>query len=145
MCKTWFPDHYLDSIWSFLRADVESLDVGVGAQLRDIAFHQRSEQEALRWMASEPVQDFLEDVANGLFCHSLDVERRGAQVKHWESSKVTHIGTASCAKYMRAVRERAGSKCLGNRSRDGEAAESKVYQHPVFVLEEWWRVVQPRG
>ena len=96
MCKRWFPEYYLHNIMSFLHADVQSLDVGVGAQLRDIAFDQRNESQALAWMASRPVQDFLEDVANGLLCHSLEVERRGAQVKHWESSKVTHIATASC-------------------------------------------------
>ena len=72
-------------------------------QLRDIAFDQRNEAQALAWMSSAPVQGFLEQIANDLLSHSLDAERRAAQVKHWESTKVTHIATASlnniCARF----------------------------------------------
>ena len=74
----------------------EDLDVGVSLQLRILARDQRSESQAIAWMASVPVQEFLEQISHELFLHSLEVERRAAQVKQWEGSKVTHIATASC-------------------------------------------------
>ena len=58
-----------------------------------------------------PVQEFLENIANELFCNSLDAERRAAQVKKWESTKVTHIATASlnnlCARFTRQRQEQS--------------------------------------
>ena len=96
LCRRWFPTTFLRSIMKFLHADAKRLDVGVGAQLRDIALDQRDESQALAWMSSVPVQEFLELISHELFLHSLEVERRAAQVKQWEGSKVTHIATASC-------------------------------------------------
>ena len=79
----------------FLNAESDILDVGVSMQLRDIALDQRNEMQALAWMSSGPVQDFLEQIANDLLSHSLDAERRAAQVKRWESREVTRIATDS--------------------------------------------------
>ena len=104
-CKKWFPTTYLNEIMQFLNAESEILDVGVSMQLRDIAVDQRNEAQALAWMSSGPVQDFLEQIANDILSHSLDAERRAAQVKRWESTKVTHIATASlnniCARFAK--------------------------------------------
>ena len=90
LCKRWFPFSYLDAIVKFLHADLDTLDVGVSMQLHKIASTFQNESRALAWMASDAVQEFLEKIAINLLCHSLDAERKAAQVKHWESTKVTH-------------------------------------------------------
>ena len=95
LCKLWFPLTYLNSIMQFLHEESAILDVGVSMQLRDIALEGRSESQALAWMMSEAVQELLEQICKKLVCHSLDVERKAAQVKRWETTKVTHIATAS--------------------------------------------------
>ncbi len=48
---------------------------------------------ATRWLLSDPVQAMLNRLAELLMVHSLDVERRHAEVKKWESSKLKHIAT----------------------------------------------------
>ena len=35
-------------------------------------------------MGAKPVQELLEQICNQLLCHSLDAERKAAQVKRWE-------------------------------------------------------------
>ena len=95
MCQKWYPYSYLQSIMTFLHEDSAILDVGVSLQLRGIARKERNESQALQWMVSLPVQEFLEQFCTELLTHSLDVERKAAHVKQWESSKVIHIATAS--------------------------------------------------
>ena len=99
------PKTYLQAIVRFLQEESDILDVGVSLQLRDIALQGRNEAQALAWIASEPVQNFLEEICDKLLCHSLDAERKAAQVKKWESRKVTHIATASlnniCARFAK--------------------------------------------
>ena len=62
-------------------------------------------------MMSKPVQEFLEQLCKKFVCHSLDVERKVAQVKLWETSKVTHIATASqnniCARFAKDREEKS--------------------------------------
>ena len=105
LCKKWFTVTYLQAILEFLHSEADTLDVGVSMQLRDIAWKERNEVQALNWIASEPVQNFLEQICHKLLCHSLDAERKAAQVKKWESRKVTHIATASlnniCARFSK--------------------------------------------
>ena len=50
---------------------------------------------AIAWLASAPVQELLEEITLEALCHSLAAERRAAETKKWEQSKVTHIATAS--------------------------------------------------
>jgi hypothetical protein len=45
LCRRWFPTTFLRSILDFLHADAKRLDVGVGAQLRDIALDQRDSRK----------------------------------------------------------------------------------------------------
>ena len=105
LCKKWFTVTYLQAILEFLHSEADTLDVGVSMQLRDIAWKERNEAQALAWIASEPVQNFLEQICHKLLCHSLDAERKAAQVKQWEGRKVTHIATASlnniCARFAK--------------------------------------------
>ena len=111
LCKRWFPTTYLQTIVRFLQEESDTLDVGISMQLRDIALQERNESQALAFMMSDAVQEFLEQICKELLCHSLDVERKVAQVKLWESSKVTHIATASqnniCARFAKDREEKS--------------------------------------
>ena len=111
LCKAFFPQTYMQAILGFLHEESEILDVGASMQLRDIALQGRNESQALGWMMSEPVQELLQQICNQLLCHSLDVERKVAQVKLWETSKVTHIATASqnniCARFAKDREEKS--------------------------------------
>ena len=52
---------FVDVNAALKKAGVEDiLDVGVSIQLRDIALQGRNESQALVWLMSEPVQEFLE-------------------------------------------------------------------------------------
>ena len=95
MSKRWFRTTYLHAILAFLQEEPDKLDVGVSMQLRDIAYQGRNQAQALNWLQSDPVQEFLNQIADQLLVHSLDAERKAAQTKRWESTKVTHIATAS--------------------------------------------------
>ena len=111
LCRAWFPMTFMSAIVNFLREEEDILDVGVSVQLRDIAWQGRNESQALNWMTSAAVQEFLEQLSKKLLCHSLDVERKVAQVKLWESSKVTHIATASqnniCVRFAKEREEKS--------------------------------------
>ena len=67
----------------------------LAAVIKDMRTHQQPDVTYLAWMASEPIQEFLEKISNELLCHSLDAERKAAQVKHREGRKVTNLATAS--------------------------------------------------
>ena len=79
----------------FLGADPKQLDVGAGLPLQRLAWEKGSEAAAARWLQSEPVQDIFNRLAEVLLANSLAAERASAQVKKWETSKLTHIAIAS--------------------------------------------------
>jgi len=95
ICRRWFPGTYLQSIVALLHEDRDSLDVGVTLQLQRLAWEEGDEMSAIRWLASEAAQGFVEQLCEEGLCTSLPAERRLAEAKRWESSKVTHIATAS--------------------------------------------------
>ena len=106
LCKKWFPVTYLKSILEFLNISDDLLDIGTSMQLRDCAINgTKNLNDAVTWMGSKPVQELLEQICNQLLCHSLDAERKAAQVKRWESNKVRDIATASmnniCARFCK--------------------------------------------
>ena len=59
----------------------------------------------MTWLASGPVQAFLESLVLKLFVTSLEAERHAAQVKMSLARKLSHIATVSrnliCAGYQR--------------------------------------------
>ena len=64
--------------------------------------------EAARWLLSPPVQELFDRLCEILLANSLAAERRHAEIKQWERSKLTHIATASRnAIAMRFLRWRA--------------------------------------
>ena len=95
LSKRWFPYGYLNSAHDFLKSPVEKLDVGFGAQLHAMAWRQGSELAACAWMLSKQVQELLDGICLVTMASSLPVERRHAEIKKWESSKLTHIAAAS--------------------------------------------------
>jgi len=95
MSKCYFPYTYLNSAHDFLTTSVEKLDVGVGAQLRAMAWRKGSELAACNWILSKQVQDLLDGICSVTMASSLPVERRHSEVKKWEASKLTHIAAAS--------------------------------------------------
>ena len=60
---------------------------------------------AANWLLSRPVQDMLDKLAELLLANALPAERKFAEVKQWEGSKLSHIASASrdaiATRYMR--------------------------------------------
>jgi hypothetical protein len=95
LSKKWFPHTWLQAIYTFLHEPPERLDLGVGQQLHSLAWGQGSEAAAITWLASLSVQEVIDGICVITLLNSLDVERRHKEAKSWETSKVTHIATAS--------------------------------------------------
>ena len=95
LSKVHFPTEKMKHIHDFLHASTEALDVGCGIQIHKRAWECGGEREATDWLLSEPVQAMLDRLAAILLTNSLEAERRHAQVKKWEGSKLTHISRAS--------------------------------------------------
>ena len=95
MSKTYFPVEKLRHIHAFLHTVPEQLDTGCGLIIHNRAWEEGDEQAATRWLLSPPVQAMLDRLAEVLLTTSLEVERRHAQIKKWEGSKLVHIANAS--------------------------------------------------
>ena len=95
LSKSHFPTEKMKHISEFLHASTEELDVGCGMQIHKRAWECGGEREATDWLLSDPVQAMLDRLAAILLTNSLEAERRHAQVKKWEGSKLTHISRAS--------------------------------------------------
>ncbi|CAK0870746.1 unnamed protein product [Prorocentrum cordatum] len=93
LCRAWFPQTYTTHILRLLHGPAGKLDVGVTFQLYSLAWATGDEMSAIRWFASEPVQDFLQRTCQEALATSLPAERRHAEAKRWETSKVTNIAT----------------------------------------------------
>ena len=141
MCKKWFPATYLRAISSFVCSRSEQLDIGFSLQLQDLALAQGSEMQAISWLATGALQNFMSEVVDELVASSMEVERRHAHVKKWETSKVSNISTASrnliCARFA-AWRDHA-AHTLANaaekleRARRCGASAIACQQHPTLM------------
>jgi hypothetical protein len=63
--------------------------------LQGRALQEGQELAAISFFASARVQTALEELFQGATATSLDVERRHAQAKRWERSRLTHVANAS--------------------------------------------------
>ena len=79
----------------FLGKNPEHLDVGTSLPLYELAWEQGSEFEAARWLLSPHVQALFDRLAEVTLANSLPAERRHAEIKQWERSKLSHLATAS--------------------------------------------------
>ena len=95
MNKKYIPVEQLTHIHTFLHIHEDRLDVGCGLQIHRRAWGSGSEMLATLWLKSAPVQEMLDRLVEILLTNSLEAERRHAQIKKWEGSKLTHISTAS--------------------------------------------------
>ena len=96
LCRRWFPGDFLKSCCSFLSEDDHKLDAGFSLPFRDIALTHGSDVQCANWLASDPVQSFLEGMVVHMFAHSLSAERKANCVKHWLARKLSHLSSVSC-------------------------------------------------
>jgi len=107
LCCRWFRALYIESIKAFLVADAESLDRGMSLPLQRLALRGNTMAQAVAWIQSKLVQDFLEAFVLHLEGTSLPAERKFAQVKKWETSRLVDVQTASENSLLQAfARER---------------------------------------
>ena len=95
LSRKYVPVGLRSNVHVFLNTPPEQLDVGCGLQINTRAWEAGSESRATTWLLSDPAQAMIDRLVQILLATSLEVERRHAQIKKWETSKVTHIATAS--------------------------------------------------
>ena len=101
--------------------------------------------KAISYIASSPVQEALELLFVRATASTLDVERRHAEAKKWEASKLTHVAIAARNCFLqRYAREEFGISDFGSDSAvsvdtDAETAQSdsdSEYQDDVTIAKE---------
>ena len=95
LSNKYFPAENIKHISAFPNTSYDRLDVGCGLQVHQRAWECGTESAAILWLLSDPVQAMLDRLVEILLTNSLEAERRHAQIKKWEGSKLTHIATAS--------------------------------------------------
>ena len=95
LCRLWHPHTYFASIREFVDAHGDTLDVGLSLALQHLARRDRTEEGAVAFLASRPVQAALESMFSAASVTSLDVERHHAQAKIWEAARLVPVGTAA--------------------------------------------------
>ena len=97
LSRRWFPVRCYWNCLQFIHEEEGNLDVGLCLQLQRLAWANGNgcEEQALAWLASPPIQDFIVQVGREALSSSLPVERKLGHVKQWEASRSTNIATAS--------------------------------------------------
>ena len=107
LCHRWFRTSYIEAIKAFLTVNEQSLDRGMGLPMQRLALRGRTMAQAVAWMQRKLVQDFLEAFVLHLEGTSLPAERKFAQIKKWETSRLVDVQTASENSILQAfARER---------------------------------------
>ena len=106
LTRRWSPNGWLANCLDFLHIGEEALDAGFSSVLRERAERCGSETGAVRFLASASTQEALELLLNSLMTTTLEVERRHAQVKRLETSKLTHVASASRNAILRRYQAR---------------------------------------
>ena len=90
LCRAWSPTTYITACVLFVRADPLLLDEGCSLPFQEIALAESEgdELEAVNWLASDAVQEFLVEVSNVMLLNSFDAERGAAVAKHLVARKV---------------------------------------------------------
>ena len=104
LCQKHNPEGWTTSIAEFLKADPSELDLGFSAPLQKEAWQTGSETGAMDFVMSHKIQSELEIVFTAGQATSLDVERKHAQDKKNEHSKVITVGRASRNTILRQYR-----------------------------------------
>ena len=97
MSKRWYPESVAaGNALAFLATEEKQLDIGVGLPLHKHAWQRGSTMNAAQaWLLSPPAQEIFNQLAVVFLAHSMSVERRHAELKQWEGSKVIHLSQAS--------------------------------------------------
>ena len=102
LCRVW-NEHSCAAILEFLRAPEDDLDVGFSLQLQRDALARGGESEACRFLQTDSFQDMLGKTWEASCGTSLPVERKHAETKHNEKSRLCHLATASRNQIQRDV------------------------------------------
>ena len=89
------PEGFAAACFDFLHAPEKRLDLGFSLPLQQEAWKCQSETHACAWLQGEQVQALLCGIFDKAAAQSLDIERKHAQIKVAETTKVTGCATAS--------------------------------------------------
>ena len=100
------PKNYLVAAMDFLDVAAEELDVGLSLPLQQQARSAGDTTAAVAWLASESTQQTLATFFEATIASTLEVERRHAQAKRNEGSRLTHVASASRNHILRRYKRR---------------------------------------
>jgi len=106
LTRRWNPTGWLASCLDFLHTVEAALDVGFSLALRERAEKCGSETGAVSFLAAATTQEAIELFLLSMMTTTLEVERRHAQVKRLETSKLTHVASASRNAILRRYQAR---------------------------------------
>ena len=89
------PKNYLVAAMDFLDVAAEELDVGLSLPLQQQARSAGDTTAAVAWLASESTQQTLATFFEATIASTLEVERRHAQAKRNEGSRLAHVAIAT--------------------------------------------------
>jgi hypothetical protein len=95
LVKRYNPKNYLIVAMDFLDVSAEELDVGLSLPLQQQARSVGDATASVAWLASESIQQTLATFFEAAIASTLEVERRHAQAKRNEGSRLTHVASAS--------------------------------------------------
>ena len=132
LSRRYNPTGYLVAAFDFLAARREVLDEGMGYQLQRIARRAGSDADAVAFLAADDVQAAVDAFVDTATATTLDVERRHAQARRQESSKLRHIASESRNALLR--RFRLQRQKASSRQRDANTAVRKAMRTNVWSL-----------
>lgn len=144
-CQRWNPDGFLVAIMDFLQEPKEKLDLGYSLPLQRLAkAENRTEMDAIAFMAGPAVQGALESFFCRATISTLEVERRHAQARRWEGTKLTHVAVASrkCFLQRYARERREHSEAF---ARAEESLRRAKYSHTQNLVWERQGSAVPQG
>ena len=71
LSRVWFPDTWQRASLDFLHEPEPSLDVGLSFVLQRLSWERRSEEQALAWLMSGPIQGFILQVGKESLSSSI--------------------------------------------------------------------------
>ena len=95
LTRRWNPNGWLVSCPEFLHTGEVALDVGFLLALRERAERCVSETGAASFLAAATTHEAIELFLLSMMTTTREVERRHAQVKRLETSKLAHVASAS--------------------------------------------------
>ena len=114
------PEGYPQAALDFIGARPNTLDVGFSLQLHAAANSAGNDYDAVAFMTSDRVQSILQLFLESAAATTLEVERRHAQAKRSEQSRVIHMASASRNCLLRRFLAGAAAASAARREADGQ-------------------------